>query len=230
MMFLKILSILFQAYTLPPPIRDDLAVLQHHPYQIEKSTDPSDLAKRQTPVATLYWDGRGNIKAIFNVNVYYIGADIFRYAGVSLAQSILTGFQEYMANEPEARMIAWPNLASQIGREWRLMFQRPHGAVTVGILVKTLSNYRRYHHMELVLASMQRWFARSGYIAIAHKVANAVLAGNVGENLTDESSITENQTVGARSDSKFCELLIQNWPFVFTPGKLDSLLALLITC
>ena len=230
MMFPKILSILFQACMPPPPVRDDLAVLQHHPYKIEKSTDNSDLAKRQDPVATLYFDARGNIKAIFNVNVYYIGADIFRYAGVSLAQSILTEFQEYMANEPEGSWIIGHRCASQIGREWRLMFQRPHGVVTVGIVVKLRSQYRSYRCVLRVLSSMQRWFARSGHIAITERVRDATLAGNVGESLTERRSITENQTAGALSDSKFCELLIQNWPFVFAPGKLDSLLAPLITC
>ena len=230
MIFPKILSILFQAYTLPSPPKDDLAVLQHHPYHIEKSTDPSDLAKRQTTVATLYWDQKGNIKAIFNVNVYFIGADIFRYTGVSLAQSILAEFQEYMANEPEDFMILGPTLASQIGREWRLMFQRPHGVVTIGILFRTRRLFRTLRSINLVLSSMQRWFARSGYPTIVAQVVNAALAGNVGENLMERGSITENQTVGARDESKFCELLIQNWPFVFTPGKLDSLLAPLITC
>ena len=230
MMFPKILIILFQAYMLSPPLRDDLAVLQHHPYQIEKSTDPSDLAKRQASVATLYWDERGNIKAIFNVNVYYIGADIFRHAGFSLAQSILTEFQEYMANEPEAYIIAWQHFASQIGHEWSLMIQRPHGVVTIGILLKTRARFHARRFIILVLSSMQRWFARSGYNAITERVENARLTGNVGENLTERRAIIENQSVAARSDSKFCELLIQNWPFVFTPGKLDSLLAPLIIC
>lgn len=49
----KLLSILSQANTLPP-LRADLAVLQHHPYQIQKLTDPSYLIKRQVDIATLY--------------------------------------------------------------------------------------------------------------------------------------------------------------------------------
>lgn len=57
MVFLKILSILLQTYTLPT-VQDDFTVLQHHPYEIRRleNRNPSDLAKRDAAIATLYWD------------------------------------------------------------------------------------------------------------------------------------------------------------------------------
>lgn len=129
------LSISSQAYTLPP-LREDPAVLQNHPYQIQKFTDPSYLPKGQLPVVNVYWDTIGNIKAIFNVRIDFIGADVFRYAGFSLAQSILTEIEEYLANTPNNKnMLRGAKFAAQIGREWERMFQRPHGQVTIGILI-----------------------------------------------------------------------------------------------
>ena len=230
MIFPQILSVLSQAYTLPPPLRDDLAVLQHHPYQIQEFTDPSYLAKREDPVATLFWDRYGNIKAIFNANIYYTGVDIFRYSGFSLAQSILTEFIEYVTHEPESHMVVGALFSSQLGREWAQMIQEPHGVVTIGILITLSQPFSTTRCITLIMATMQRWFAQHGRTVINKRVENAVRAGNVGENLIEGHSITEKQTVGSRSDSKFCELLIQNWPFVFTPGELDKLLPPLITC
>ena len=230
MIFLKILSILSQAYTLPTLLRDDLAVLEHHPNQIQKFTNPSYLAKRQDPVATLFWDRTGKIKAIFNVNIYYTGAEIFRYSGYSLAQSILTEFKEYVTHEPENILLDGASFSSQIGREWTQMFREPHGVVTIGILVNLIQRKCSTRCINLVLAAMQRWFAQHGLMVINKRVESAAGAGNIGQSLIEGHSITENHTVGARGDSKFCELLIQNWPFVFTPGDVDKLLPFLITC
>ena len=230
MTFPKILSILSQAYTLPP-LRDHLAVLQHHPYQIQKFTAPSSLAKRQYPVATLYWDTQGRIKAIFNMNINYLVVQVLENAGMNLAQSVLTELQRYAEyNEPEVNFFRRATWAAQLGLNWMENFQRPHGVVTIGIYVRLASRRRTIRRTSLILGIMQQWFDQSGYGVWIQQVPTVEGIGQVGANLMEGRSITERETVGARSDSKFCNLRIQNWPFVFTPGKVDPLLAPLITC
>ena len=230
MTFPKILSILSQAYTLPP-LRDHLAVLQHHPYQIQEFTAPSSLAKRQYPVATLYWDKQGRIKAIFNLDINHIVVQIMESAGMNLAQSVLAEFQRYMEyNEPEADFLTRAVWGAQLGLNWRENFQLPHGVVTIGVAVRLPRGARWLRYTDIILRIMQQWFAQSGYYAMIQQVPRVEGVGQVGANLMEGRSITERETVGARSDSKFCNLRIQNWPLVFTPGKVDPLLAPLITC
>ena len=141
MTFPKILSILSQAYTLPP-LRDHLAVLQHHPYQIQKFTAPSSLAKRQDPVANLYWDRKGRIKAIFNLNISYTIVQILENLGMNLAQSVLTELERYAEHfEPEPYFFREANWAAQLGLNWREIFQRPHGVVTIGVSVRMAAGF-----------------------------------------------------------------------------------------
>ena len=235
MIFSKIPSILSQAYTLVP-LRDDLAVLQHDPYQIQRITGPSSLAKRQEPVAYLYWDrSHGRIKAIFNLDINFTIAQILGNAGVNLAQSVLNDLRSFGAYGPRVRG-TWPwalggaEWAAQLGANWEVMFQRPHGVITVGILITIFPRFRNLSSINLVLDMLRAWFERAGYYTIAVRVQNAARAGEIGSRLREGRSITERQIVGSRSDSKFCSSPIQNWIFVVTPGKLDGLLPPLITC
>ena len=230
MTFPKILSILSQVYTLPP-LRDHITVLQHHPYQIQKFTSPSSLAKRQIPVATLYWDGQGRIKAIFNLDINYIVVQILENAGVNLAQSVLTGLQRYVEYlEPEANIFTHAIWAAQLGLNWRENFQRPHGVVTMGVNLRMAPGFRRYRHVFFVVDVIRQWLAQSGYAVWIQRVPRADIVGQMEANVMEGRSITERETIGARSDAKFCNLPIQNWPFMLTPGKVDLLLAPLITC
>ena len=119
--FPMILSILSQAYTLPPRLRDDLGVLQRHPYQFQRFTDPSSLVKRQISVATLYWGQNGNIKAAFNVDINY---------------------------GPESNLLIRAAFVAQLGTHWRVIVPRPYGVVTIGILtLDARFRFMRYVHM-----------------------------------------------------------------------------------
>lgn len=227
---LILLNILSRAKTLPP-IRGDLAILQHHPYPIQRFTDPSYLAKRQVPVATLYYDIHGNIKAIFNLEITHMIVQILGNAGVDLGRSVLAEFQEYLENSaPVPTYFAGAFWAAQLGYNWRAILQRPNGDVTIGLLVRLDRTFRTVSRTRFVLDMMKQWFAQSGYIAITQLVQNAEEAGQEEPISKEGSSITKRQIVKARSDSKFCKLSIQNWPFVFKPGKVDKLEAPFITC
>ena len=230
MIFPKIPSILSRAYTLSP-LRDDLAALQHHPYQIQRITDPSYLAKRQPPAVSLYYDLRfRRIKAVFNLDINFTIARILGNAGVNLAQSVLTDLRYFGEYGPVPYLLEGAAWAAQLGSDWEAMLQRPHGVVTVGIMITLNSRFRSKSCTNLVLAMLQAWFARVGLDALPVRVYDARHAGEIGPRLREGRSITERQTVGARSDSKFCSSPIQNWIFVVTSGKLDGLLPPLITC
>ena len=222
------LSILSQAYRLPP-LRDDLALL---PYQTQKFSDPAHLAKRQIHVATLYWDRNGNIKAVFNMQISHVVARVVENEGWNLAQSVGTAFRTYaiLTAGLESAIFTGAVWASQLGASWRDILQQRGGSATIGILVILHPALRSYQHTAFVLRLMQFWFELSGYLAFPQEVEDAVRAGNEGGNRIERRAFTERQTVEARSDSKFCKPTIQNWQFVFTPGKLDTLLAPLITC
>ena len=230
MIFPKIPSILSQAYTLSP-LRDDRAVLQHHPYQIPRITYPLYLAKRQPPVASLYYDCRGgNVKAVFNLDINFIIAQILGHADVNLAQSIITDLRRFGEHGPASYLVQRAAWHAQLGADWEIMLQRPHGVITVGILITLDIRFQSFRFVNQILDMLRAWFERGGYDAIAVRPPNAVLAGVVGASVREGRSITERQTVGARSDSKFCISPIQNWIFVVMPGNLDGLLPPLITC
>ena len=227
MIYPKMLNILSQAYTLPP-LRDDLALS----YQIQNFSDPAHLAKRQYRVATLYWDRNGNIKAVFNMQIGFIVAQILENLGENLGQSVLTALQVYvtMAAGPAAYILDSATWSSQIGRNWRSILREFGGQTTIGVLVRLPPSSQIRWHTILISHLMQAWFTFSGFIAFLEEVEDASLAGNAGIFRIERRSLTERQTVEARSDSKFCKPMIQNWQFVLTPGKLDTLLAPLITC
>ena len=230
MIFPKILSILSPAKTLPP-IRDDLAIVQHHSYQIQRFTDPSYLAKRQIPVATLYWDSRGRIKAIFNLHISRILARILVNEGVNLGLSVLADLQRYGENsESVVTILRETYCAAQLGVNSGVNPQTLPDEVSIGLYFRLARGYRTHWRTDLILQMMEQWFARSGYITLRQQVRYAGNAGQEELFLKEGGNITERQTVGTRSASKFCELSIQNWPLVFVPGKLDKLAAPYITC
>ena len=228
MIYPKMLSILSQAYTLPP-LRDDLALV---PYQIQKFSDPAHLAKRQYPIATLFWDRNGNIKAVFNMQISFLVAQILGNEGVNLAQSVLSAFQSYVttAAGPAAGIFRGATWASQLGSNWAAIVHQFGGEATISVLVTIRPPLRSYQNTVFILQLMQFWFSLTGYVAFQQEVADATRVGNVPGNRIERHSLTERQTIEARSDSKFCKLMIQNWQFVLTPGKSDTLLAPLITC
>ena len=229
MIFPQILSILSHAYTLPP-LRHDLAVLQHHPYQIQSFTDPSYLAKRQIEVASVYWDRVGKIKAVFNININFVVAQMLENAGINLAQSVLTELQQYAWNSPANNLLRGSRWGAQLGTNWEVIRQQPYGVVTVGILFKAHVRFQAQRYRNILIQMILDWLYQSGYGSAAIQVSDAAHTGEVGANPRERRSITERQIFGARSDSKFCKAPIQNWPFVFTPGKLEKLLEPLITC
>ena len=154
---------------------------------------------------------------------------------MNLAHSVLADlrhFGEYGSLVPgtAAYVLQGAQWAAQLGADWEVMFQGPHGVVTVGILITLQYRFRSMSCTNNVLNMLRAWFERAGYDAITVRVRNAARAGEIGPRLREGRSITERQTVGARSDSKFCSSPIQNWIFVVTPGKLDGLLPPLITC
>ena len=231
MIFPKILSILCPALTLPP-LRDDLAVPQHHPYQIQRFTDPSSLAKRQIPTATLYWDRLGRIKAVFNLGINIVIANILEQQGINLAQSVLSELNQFADSGavPLGDILQGARWAAQLGQNWQEILQRSRGEVTVGILIERTRDYSE-QYTYLVLNLLVHWFHQNGFASYAVPVVNAARAGEVWPgNGIKERSITERQTVEARTASKFCQAPIQNWPFVLAAGELDKLLIPLITC
>ena len=224
-----LISILSQAYTLPAH-RDDLALL---PYQIQKFSDPAHLAKRQDPIATLYWDRNGNIKAIFNIQISFIFAQILGHEGTNLARGVLTALQNFVTTAAGhgAVVLNGAVWGSQMGTNLQSIIQLlGSGQVTIGILVTLRPRVRSYQNTVLILQLMQFWFQLSGYVAVQQEVEDAVRVGNAAENRIERRSLIERQTVEAPRYSKFCKLTIQNWQFVLTPGKPDTLLAPLITC
>ena len=228
MIYSKMLSILSQAYTLPP-LRHDLAPL---PYQIQKFSDPAPLAKRQTRAAYLYWDQNGNIKAVFNLQISYIVAQVLENSGVNLAQSVLSAFRSYVttAAGQGAGILDGAVWASQLGTNWAALMQQFGGEATIGVLVTLRPPFRSFQNRVFILQLIQFWFNVCGYRAFQQEVEDAARVGNAVGNRIERPSLTERQTVGARSDSKFCKPTIQNWQYVLTPGRLDTLLAPLITC
>ena len=232
MSFPKILSILSPAHTLPP-LRDDLAVPQHHSYQIPRLTDPSYLAKRQNPTATLFWDQRGRIKAVFKLSISSITASILEQQGINLAQSVLSELNRFAISGtvPVGNILQRAVWRAQLGENWQEVLQRSGGEVTIGILIIRYQSYRSRRCTSIVLSLLQTWFFQNGFASDIVPVINAALAGNVGPNDgIEERSITEKQTVEARTASKFCQAPIQNWPFVLAAGELDKLLIPLIAC
>ena len=228
MIYPKMLSILSQAYTLPP-LRDDLALL---PYQVQKFSDPAHLAKRQYSIATLYWDRNGNIKAVFNVQISFVVAQILRNEGLNLAQSVLTAFRTFViwAAGSGAGVFGGALWQTQLGNNWPAIIPSVGGQATLGVLVTLRPPLRSFQNTVFVLQLMQFWFHLGGYGSFQQEVADAAIAGTMGGIRTERPSLTERQIVEARSDSEFCKLTIQNWQFVLAPGKLDTLLAPLITC
>ena len=226
MIYPKMLSILSQAYTLPP-LRDDLAPL---PYQIQKFSDPAHLAKRPLPIATLYWDQNGNIKAIFKMQITWMVAQILENSGVNLALGVLTALHAFAAQAAGPAATLQAQWQGQLGSSWMDILQQYGGQATIGVLVRIAPGVQFDQNTALLLEAMQTWFTLSGYAAVTVRVEDARNVGNAVANRIERPSLTERQTVGARSDSKFCKLTIQNWQFVLTPGKLDTLLAPLITC
>ena len=232
MIFSKILGILSPAHTLPP-LRDDLAVPQHHPYQIPGLTDPSYLAKRQIPTAILYWDQQGRVKAVFKLGINFIIADILEHQGINLAQSVLSELNQFADSGavPLFGILQGAVWAAQLGENWQEILQRSRGEVTVGILITRTSSYLSERCTYLMLNLLVNWFQQNGFMSYAVPVPNAARAGNMGpRDGIEERSITERQTVEARTASKFCQAPIQNWPFVLAAGELDKLLIPLITC
>ena len=228
MIYPKMLNILSQAYTLSP-LRDDLAVT---PYQIQKISDPAHLAKRQPPVVTLYWDRNGHIKAVFKMHISWIVAQVLQYEGVNLAQSVMGALRAHamVYGETETAISQGATWASQLGTNWRNILDEYGGQATIGILIKLRPAVLSDENTTRILQLLQAWFNLSGYSEFAVEVQDASRAGIDGGNRIERRSLTERQTVEARSDSKFCKPTIQNWQFVLTPGKLDTLLAPLITC
>ena len=232
MIFPKILNILSPAHSLPP-LRDDLAVPQHHPYQIQRFTDSSSLAKRQIPTATLYWDRRGRIKAVFKLSINFIVASILEHQGINLAQSVLSELNQfaYSGTMPVGPILEGAVWAAQLGENWQEILQRSSGEVTVGILIRRNGSYCSRRCTSVMLSLLQTWFQQNGFASQRVPVLDAAMADNVGpRDGIGERSITERQTVEARTLSKFCQAPIQNWPFVLAAGELDKLLIPLITC
>ena len=131
---------------------------------------------------------------------------------------------------PEDVILEEASWASQLGANWRDILDQYGGQVTIGILVRLRPAVRSDWNTSLVLHLMQAWFNIAGYTAFSQEVRDARRGGMEVGNRIERRSLTERQTVEARSDSKFCKPMIQNWQFVLTPGKLDTLLAPLITC
>lgn len=161
MIYPKMLSILSHAYTLPPH-RDDLGVL---PYQIQKFSDPSHLVK-QTPIATVYSDRHGNIKAVFNVQVNAIVVQILEHAGLNLARSVLIAFQRYTLNGPESNILFGAAWSSQLGTNWGAILQEYGGVASLGILVTLRRSAQSMRNTHSVIHEMSLWFALSGYVAL----------------------------------------------------------------
>ena len=229
------LCISSQVYTLPT-LRDDLTVLQHHPYQIqrlENSTDSSYLAQEGGAVATLYWDSSGAMKAIFNMDINSEVAQIFESSGVNLAQSVLAECRQYMEGPFSPAFIyleraAW---AAQLGRHWRNILHRPGGVTTIAILIVLGPRWSNPSYLGVVVHVLQEWFSQGRNSVIVRHVQNARDAGNVpGNQFTDGGSINEERTVGDHSNTRFCRSPIQNSPFLFTVHTFDSLLTPQITC
>ena len=232
MIFSKILSILSPAHTLPP-LRDDLAVPQHHPYQMPRLADPSYLAKRQIPTACLYWDRQGRIKAVFKLSIDFIVGDILEHQAINLAHSVLSELVQFVYSDtvPVGPILTGAAWAAQLGENWQEMIQRSRGEITVGILITRTQRYYSRQCTYLMLSLLEYWFAQYGFGSYAVPVQDAARAGNVGpRDGIEELSITERQTVEARTVSKFCQAPMQNWPFVLAAGELDKLLIPLITC
>ena len=243
MIFPKILSILSQNYALQT-LRDDLTVLQHHSYQIqelENRPDSSYLAKRDGAIATLYWDAGGAIKAIFNMAIDHEVAQAFQNSGVNLAQSVMAECERYILYAPgrAAVYILGATWTAQLGSHWRNILRSPHGVATVAFGVVLRPQWNTPGCRATMLEVLQQWFTQGGNSANVMQVQNARDVGNAPANqFIDGGSIIEERAIGDPSNSKskskpksrFCDSPIQNSPFVFTVGKLDSLLTSPITC
>ena len=236
MIFPKILSISSQIYTLPA-LQDDLTALQHHPYQtqrLENSPSSSYLAKRDDdPVGTVFWDAHGVIKAIFNMDINSEIAQIFERSGTNIARNVMAECERYMLNAPGIvsvylELSSW---AAQLGTYWVKIRRRPKAVISIAIVIQLQAHWSAPVHIESVLEVLQQWFTQGGNAVLVEQVPSARDAGNApGNQMVDERSIIEEQTLGDRSNSRFCDSPVQNSPFVFTAGTLDTLLKPLITC
>ena len=229
MIFLKILSILSQTYTLPP-LRDDLAVLQHQPCRIETPENPSYLAKRSFPIANMYYDKRGHVKVIFKVQATFAILSLVGRSSMGLAQCILSECQLWMLNAPRPDVLAGAVWAAQVGSEWPGIIERSFGDGTMAILLTLRPLWLTQPGVDHVLGLLQQWFGRIGYDTTVDLVSHALDVCNARGNPVQGNSITERQTFGDLSDSKYCKAPIQNWPFVFMPGEMNVLLPPVIRC
>ena len=234
----KILGILSQIYTLST-LRDDLTVLQHHPYQIvqtqrlENRKNSSYLAKREGAIATVYWDATGTIKAIFNMDISHEVLQAFQNSGVDVAQNVLAECERYVSNAlgPASIYLARATWAAQLGSHWRNILRNHNGVATISILVELRPIWGSIHFLIPVLAVLESWFAQGGHTINIIESPDAREAGNApGNQFIHEGSIIEERTLEDRSKSRFCDSPIQNSPIMFTVETFDSLLRPLITC
>ena len=227
--FPKLLGILCQVYTLPT-LQDDLTVIQHHAYQIQRlENDSSYLAKREGATATLYWDVNGAIKAIFNMDINNEVLQAFENSGVDLAQNVLAECERFMLNL-QGQAFLYLNGAiwsAQLGSHWRNILRRPSGVATLSILIQLQPRWTGAGFVAMAVGLLHSWLTQGGNTVIEKFVTNARDAGNAPG---DGRSIIEERTLRARPKSRFCSSPIQNSPFLFTVGTLDSLLTPLITC
>ena len=219
----KLLSILSQTYTLPT-LQDDLTVLQHHPYQIQR-LETSHLAKRVDPIAIVYWDTNGVIRVIFNMELNLGLVQIFERSGTNMASSILSDCQRWMQNpsSPAGPLLVGAHWVAQLGQYWRHIFNQPHGLTTIGITISLQPQHAMF--VGVVLHILQQWLSNGGnYIAIV-QVPDARFAGYMsGKQVIDGGSVIGEPASGDAGTSRFCKSPIQNSPAMFVRGAFDKLL------
>ena len=167
------------------------------------------------------------------MDINYEVAQVFENSGVRLAQSVLAECERYVLYAPGPAFVyvlraAW---TAQLGRRWSNILRSPGGITTVAILIVLRPQYSTPAEVAMVLEVLQQWLTQGGNEVNVVQVQNAQDAGNApGNQLVDGVSITEERTFEDPSKSRFCDSPIQNSPFVFTVGTLDSLSTTPIKC
>lgn len=165
-------------------LQDDLTVLQLHHYQIQRlENSPSSSTRDDATIATLYWDAHGVIKAIFNMDINSVIAQIFDNNGLNIARNVMAECERYMLNVPEpvSTHLELAHWAAQLGTHWMKIRRRRKAVVTIAIIIQLQAHWSVPAFIERVLEALQQWFIQGGNAVLVEHVPNARDAGNARE-------------------------------------------------
>lgn len=152
-------------------------------------------------------------------------AQIFQRSGVNIARNVGAECFRYLQQTAVSRFLSGSVWGAQLGYHWRNILQRPWGVGTISFVLELDRRFINPQYLNRVLQEVQGWFTQGGKTVELMKVENALIAGNAPGNSIVEGTIAEDG-----GDPRFCKAPIQNSPFTFVGGNVDTLLKDIIRC